>query len=1006
MPTTVSLNRLLIILLISTCSLVLITLLLINFWQYSLQRQETLQTQLRTAEGSITHMLESLDVSMRALSDQLLPALDARAHTEALERRLQQSTAYTPHIRQLVLSQNQRILASSLGDSDRGQLLDFNALGIPEPNSSAVNPRRIRLDIGPLINSRYLPLAEADAGPQPRYLIPLLYPLGQAPKQGNLQLILALSAESLQDLIREAGLSSEQVGLFTLSHQYSLLPGFTTTDDERLNRWHQWRQQLLLSGAEEQRFSQQTLGLPSSFAQLRLSPRAPLVLIAEESLSDHLRSWLAETWVLLLILSLLILATVILAVFFALAIKQRLAVQQQLRLLNRALDQSPNAVVITDRQRRIVYINQAFSELFGYAPTEVLGHSPSLLKSEQTPAQTFHDLDEHLHKGETWHGEFVNRRREGELLSVACSISTLTTDGEASHHIGVMQDISAQKRAEQEIRIAAKAFDIQEGLMITDAAQRILRVNQTFTSITGYRQQDVEGYTPAILKSGRHDASFYLAMQESLNSTGFWEGEIWNRKKNGEIYPEWLMIRSVTDEQGAVLNYIGSFTDITQRKAQEARIHQLAFYDPLTHLPNRRLLSERLQHALQRRSRRPQYGALILLDLDHFKLINDTQGHDKGDALLGQMAQRLSHCVRREDTVARMGGDEFVVLLEELSDHPDQAWLQVQKVAMKILVQGRTPFTLGENEFRISASLGVCLFNSSEHSADELIKQADIALYEAKHAGRDRYCLFSTPMQEKLAADTELERALHLALQDHQLSLHVQPQYNGARSLIGAEVLLRWPERSDVSTSHFIALAEHSDLILQIDAWVLEYSCQLLKQWQADLPSGFQLSINVSTRQFMQPDFAERVDKLLRRYQLAPALLRLEITENLLISDLQQAQQIMQALCQLGVELDLDDFGTGFSSLAYLKRLPLKHLKIDRSFVQDLPQDSASVAIARASIQLANNLGMQALAEGVENQAQFELLQQLGCHGYQGYWLARPMPPAAFLRLLRDSRSG
>ena len=556
-----------------------------------------------------------------------------------------------------------------------------------------------------------------------------------------------------------------------------------------------------------------------------------------------------------------------------------------------------------------------------------------------------------------------------------------------------------QKQAEAELRVAAAAFESQQGMIITDANGVILRVNKAFTETTGYTAEEAIGQTPRLLKSDRHDACFFAAMWQSIMEDGGWQGEIWDQRKNGEIYPKWLTITAVKADDGTVTHYVGADTDITERKLAEDEIMRLAFYDQLTQLPNRRLLLDRLGQALASSARSGRNGALLYIDLDNFKTLNDTRGHDKGDLLLQQVAQRIATCVREGDTAARLGGDEFVVMLEDLSGDPKETASQAEVVGEKILAALGRPYLLAGAENRSTPSIGITLFNGHQNSVEELLKQADLAMYQAKDAGGNTLRFFDPEMQVAVAQRAALEINLREAVQRQQFILYYQAQVLADGRPIGAEALLRWPhpQRGLVAPAEFIPLAEESGLILPLGRWVLEAACLQLTVWAAQPEMAhLTVAVNVSARQFHHKEFVDQVQEVLERTGADPRRLKLELTESLLVVNVEEVIAKMFALKLKGVGFSLDDFGTGYSSLSYLKRLPLDQLKIDKSFVRDVLIDRHDAAIAKTIIALAQNMGLDVMAEGVETGEQREFLASSGCHAYQGYLFSRPLPPADF----------
>lgn len=571
---------------------------------------------------------------------------------------------------------------------------------------------------------------------------------------------------------------------------------------------------------------------------------------------------------------------------------------------------------------------------------------------------------------------------------------------------GILASFIRRKKAEEELRIAASAFESQEAMIVTDADAVILRVNRAFTEITGYTAGEAVGQTPRLLKSGRHGADFYRQMWESINRTGVWQGEIWDRHKNGSEYPKWLTISAVKNDEGTVTHYIGSHYDITEQKLAEEKINELAFFDQLTGLPNRMLLMDRLTQAMSTGSRTGRFGALLFIDLDNFKMLNDTQGHDVGDKFLKQVALRVRSCIRENDTVARLGGDEFVVVVSELSSNQKEAATDIEIVAEKILASFNLPYRLDYTDHHSTASIGVTLFKGHLATHDDLLKQADLAMYKAKAAGRNTIRFFDPAMEAAMIKQAALEGYLRLAIAENQFLLHYQAQVESNGQMTGAEALIRWqhPERGLVPPDEFIPLAEDAGLILPIGLWVLDTACAQIKSWENDAHSReLQIAVNVSARQFRQPDFVAQVAGVLETSGINPARLKLELTESLVLENVEDAIEKMHAIKRLGVRFSMDDFGTGYSSLSYLARLPLDQLKIDRSFVRNLPGKKNDETIARTIITMGRGLNMNVIAEGVETESQRAFLEAHGCDAYQGYLFSRPLPQKEFEEFARNT---
>ncbi|QJQ05329.1 EAL domain-containing protein [Undibacterium parvum] len=658
----------------------------------------------------------------------------------------------------------------------------------------------------------------------------------------------------------------------------------------------------------------------------------------------------------------------------------------------------------------ITYVSPADERLRGYPASEVIGYSLANLltglgsekiaeimqrrsAAEQAGqllgSETF-EVQQHCKHGKTiWMETTSNPERDA--------------NGKIIAYHGISRDITKRKEVELELRIAAIAFESQQGMYVADAAWVILRVNQAFTKITGYSAEDVFGQSPRMLSSGRHDEAFYDEMTEKIASCGTWQGEIWDKRKNGEIFPAWLILTAVSGEDGLISHYVATLSDMSARKAAEEQIKTLAFYDALTGLPNRRLLVNRLEQAMATVPRHQRHGALLFIDLDNFKTLNDTLGHDIGDLLLAQVAQRLNTCIRDGDTVARLGGDEFVVMLENLSEQTIDAASQVEVVGEKILHVLNQVYQLAKYEHQSTPSIGMTLFGGERENIEEPLKRADLAMYQAKAAGRNTLRFYEPQMQAVVTARMQLDADLREALSSEQFVLYYQAQVQGAALTVGAEALVRWqhPQRGMISPLEFIPFAEESGLILPLGHWVLQAACRQLAAWaQQPAMRNLSMSVNVSPRQFHQVDFVDQVLRILDDSGANPEHLKLELTEGLLVTNVEDVIAKMSALKLRGVGFSLDDFGTGYSSLAYLKRLPLDQLKIDQSFVRDILIDPNDAAIAKMVVVLADSLGLAVIAEGVETEEQRVLLASQGCHAYQGYLFSRPLPIAQFEHLV------
>ena len=574
--------------------------------------------------------------------------------------------------------------------------------------------------------------------------------------------------------------------------------------------------------------------------------------------------------------------------------------------------------------------------------------------------------------------------------------------------IGLGLDITERRQADEALRVAAVAFETHDAILITDADANIIRINRAFTEITGYLPEDVLGRNPRIMSSGKQDRAFYVEMWEKLQHTGLWSGEIWDKRKNGEVYPKWMTITAVKNKWQETTQYVAIFSDITERKRAEEEIRTLAFYDMLTRLPNRRLFLERLRAALPASARRRDYGAVMFLDMDNFKILNDTLGHDYGDLMLIEVAQRIRDCVREMDTVARLGGDEFVVLAEGISSDEQDASYKIGTVAEKIREALARPYLLKEHEYHSSPSIGITLYHGNEESVDILMRHADLAMYHVKNEGRNAVRFFDPVMQDNAERHDALKADLRHAVEHGELRLYYQVQVDSEQHPVGAEALLRWqhPLRGLVMPDQFIPVAEESLLILGIGHWVLDEACTQLARWHDnERMRDLALTVNISARQFVQPDFVEQVAAVVERHRIEPARLKLELTNSVVSGDLNDMMEKIRALRSLGVSLSINDFDTVYSSLYYLKQLSSDQIKIHRQIVQGVTAEGSDAQLVQAIINLAKSMELDVFAEGVETDAQLAFFKQHACKAYQGYLFSMPVPIEAFEALLEERAS-
>jgi diguanylate cyclase (GGDEF)-like protein/PAS domain S-box-containing protein len=666
-------------------------------------------------------------------------------------------------------------------------------------------------------------------------------------------------------------------------------------------------------------------------------------------------------------------------------------------------ENAPLAYQSLDIEGNILEVNASWLALLGRTRDEVIGRFIGDFMTEISITTLQNEFPEFQQTGRVDGPQYVFVHRDGTVRQVRVNgqISRDRAGNFLRTHC-ILTDLTERLQSEEQLKLAAKVFEQSaEGVIITDAEHRILMVNRAFTSITGYSAAEALGLTPRLMASGRHDRQFFQNLWAVVHELGYWQGEMWNRRKDGDLYPELVSISQVLDAEGKVSHYVGIFSDISEHKASQERIQKLAYFDALTGLPNRSLLADRVSQALSRMERNNEALALIFLDLDRFKNVNDSLGHRIGDELLIQVAGRLKATLREEDTVSRLGGDEFILVLPRTSAEG------ATHVVEKILAVLARPYHIELHELSITPSLGIAMYPGDGDSYETLSMCADAAMYRAKQGGRNTFRFFTREMQERSERTLHLENALRRVLDNQQLQLHYQPQIAlDSKQIIGAEALLRWqhPELGMISPADFIPVAEDSGLILPIGEWVLREAVRQMKTWMEAGMAPMVMAVNLSAIQFRQANLPELVSGVLAEFDLQPECLELELTEGVAMEDPLAAIEMMNVLHARGIRLSIDDFGTGYSSLSYLKRFKVYKLKIDQSFVRDISCDPDDEAIVDAIIGLSKSLGLQTIAEGVETAEQLDFLRRKGCAEGQGYLFGRPMPAAAFAAFVRDYR--
>ncbi len=627
---------------------------------------------------------------------------------------------------------------------------------------------------------------------------------------------------------------------------------------------------------------------------------------------------------------------------------------------------------------------------------------------EEDVEHFFDVVQEAMDKDTTYSCEYRVRRADGQVIWLLDRGRVIKRDlkGLPMRMMGSFIDITQRQRLEQDLLISAVAFETQDGMLISDADFTIIKVNPAFCNLSGFDHDALDGVMLKTLFAAQHTDDFYQTWVDKIKAEGSWQGEMWFKKANQVEFPVWLRITPVSRDDRKIETYVIAVSDISERMASQQKIEHLAFYDNLTNLPNRRLLLDRIEQVMAMTKRSHKHSALMFVDLDNFKVLNDTQGHDVGDLLLKTVADRLRELVRQEDTVSRLGGDEFVVLYNNLSDNETEANHEAQRLADKLLQKLNKDYPLTKSAYRITPSIGVTLFSGDKTSVDELLKQADIAMYETKASGRNGVRFFDPAMQAKVNLKAELERDIRKGIELEEFEIFYQSQVDHRGYVFGAEALIRWnhPRRGLLMPGQFMETVEQSEMIYDVGAWIVETACKQLNEWRSNpLYDQLKLSINVSSRQFGHEFFVDQIRSVIAESGADATKLKIELTETVLIQDVDHVIDKMTDLKRLGVDFVLDDFGTGYSSLAYLKKLPIDQLKIDRSFVRDILIDPNDAAIAQSVIGLSQTLGLSVLAEGVEYIEQRDKLLEMGCNLYQGYYFSKPVGLEEFEWLVKKA---
>lgn len=663
-------------------------------------------------------------------------------------------------------------------------------------------------------------------------------------------------------------------------------------------------------------------------------------------------------------------------------------------------EEAPYPYQSLDEKGVIKDINKKWLELTGYEKDEVVGQRFSYFTDESL--DRLKDIFKIFLKEKRIENELLKiKKKSGEIIITSFTGNISTINDEIRTHC-IFKDITQEKKIEKKLKLSDIVFEnTTEGIIITNERSEIISVNNAFTNITGYSFNEIEYKNPKILKSGKHDKEFYINLWNELYKTGSWKGEIWNRKKNGEIYPEWLNLSVVKDNNGKVLNYVALFSDITKIKDSNAKIDYLAHHDPLTNLPNRLLLKARLNKSIEKCNDLKQRLAVFFVDIDNFKIINDTYGHSIGDKIINLVAQRLQKNIRKNDTISRIGGDEFIIVIEDILEEKD-----IKKIASKIISDFNEPIKLEEYLFDTTISMGISIFPNNGLTVEDLIKQADTAMYIAKNSGRNQYQFYKEEMTSEIFEKIVMKQEISDAIKNNEFEVYYQPQIDiKSNKIIGAEALLRWNHKTLglISPNDFIPHAEETKLIIPLGDFVLKTACLFIKSLHdKNLLKNGKIAVNISAVQLKHSDIFKNVLNNLKDTNLEPEFLELELTETFIMENIKESILILKNLKEIGVQLSIDDFGTGYSSLSYLKQFPIDKLKIDKSFITEIPNSQKDIAIAKTIIALAKGLGIKVIAEGVEKENQKDFLTLENCDQIQGWVYSKALRENEFIEFVKN----
>jgi diguanylate cyclase (GGDEF)-like protein/PAS domain S-box-containing protein len=666
-----------------------------------------------------------------------------------------------------------------------------------------------------------------------------------------------------------------------------------------------------------------------------------------------------------------------------------------------AVEHSDNSIVLTDANRKILYVNENFEVNTGYVKDDVVGKDPKILSSGLNSIDTYKDLNKKLENGEKWEGELINRRKDSSIFYEKVSIVPILVNDKLENFLAIKLDITKYIQQSEELKESSIVFENkEEGILITDANQRILSSNKAFEKISGYTKEELLGKKPSLLKSFKHDRFFYKKMWLSIQEKGYWKGKIYDQIKDGSIIPTWLNITAVKDKNGKIVKYISMHTNLQEIIDSQEKAEYLAYHDSLTDLPNRVKLEEHLEHVISVANRDNLTMSILFIDLDRFKIINDTLGHQVGDKLLQSVAKRIREVLRDTDMVARMGGDEFIVVLETARDKKAAAY-----VCQKILDTLKKPIKIADHALNTSASIGVAMYPDNGNNITTLIKNADTAMYHAKDLGKNNFQYYNEELSINIHDQLRIEQALKHAISNNELYLNYQAQYDlKSKEIISFEALVRWNSHKIgiVTPDIFVPVAEDTGMIIEIGDYIFERACIDFIEFKKVKKELQYIAINISTIQFRDKHFVNKIKNIIKKVNILPSQIELEITERYIMEFNESNMITLEELRALGFRMSIDDFGTGYSSMNYLSKLPIDTIKVDKSFVDGIPKDNNNMQISKAIIALSKSLGYKTVAEGIETKEQEEILLSLNCNIGQGYLYSKPLDYNNAIEFLKE----